>query len=66
MDWILANTWAIPAAATALLTLLFFILKPSVGDSGPDGAAEFAILVMLWLALNAGAWVIWLVCKLIF
>ena len=66
MDWIFANTWAIPLAVSALSTAAFFLLCPSVGDSGPDGAAEFAILLMLWIGVNAVAWFVWLLCKIIF
>jgi hypothetical protein len=66
MDWIFANTWAIPLAVSALATIGFFLLCPSLGDSGPDGAAEFSILVMLWIGINLVAWVAWLVCKIIF
>ena len=66
LDWLIAHSWIIPLAFTVLLTIAAAFLMPSIGDSGPDGAAEFSILMMLWIALNMAAWFLWGIGKIIF
>lgn len=66
MDWLYNHSWIIPVTLTFGLAIFAYSMLPSYGDSGPDGAAEYAILVPLWLGLTAAIWVVFIIYKLIF
>lgn len=66
VNWAISHSWIFPLCFTLVITMIAASIMPSFGDSGPDGAAEFSILVMLWLAFNLAAWVIWGILEMIF
>lgn len=66
MGWLFNHAWIVPLTLTFALAILAYSMLPSYGDSGPDGAAEYAFIVPIWLALTALIWVVFIIYKLIF